>query len=102
PIAGHVGELLRPLLRLNEHMYVLALALLMRRLGSPWQVVRLADGDDHARALAQDLVLGRIEAMAAALSNDPARRWHADETADVIDRLRDALAAVWSELALTE
>jgi hypothetical protein len=102
PIAAHVGELLRPLLRLNEHMYVLALALLMQRLGNPWQVVRFAAGDDRARTLAQDLVLGRIEAMAAALGNDPSRRWHADETADVIDRLRDALAAVWSELALTE
>jgi hypothetical protein len=102
PVAGHMGELLRPLLRLNEHVYVLALALLMRRFASPWQVVRLAAGDERARALAEDLVLGRIEAMAAALGNDTARRWHVAETADVIDQLRDALAAVWSELALTE
>jgi hypothetical protein len=100
PAGARIADLLRPLLQADQHLFVLALALLMPRLRNPWQVVRFAAGDGRAFALAKDFALGRVEATVAALRNDTDRRWQDGEMSEVLRSLRVGLDEIWSELRL--
>ncbi len=81
----------------DEEAFVLALAVAMRKLATPWQIARLAFRDNRARATVVELVLGRAETMAVGLRKMATAGTEADLEA-ALAAARAAMDVIWAEL----
>lgn len=91
----------------HRDVFLHALLVVMSRLGSPWQLIRLpilvAGTDVAARvaetpyAVAVDIVLGDMERMSAQLRDSLARR---ADVADILKDIHDAARALHTEMNL--